>query len=192
MTANHRDSRRSFLARPMAFVLGAAVSVAVALAIWFVARHHTPDSNSGLFGAHYTQAVDLKARLGSALWCLALIQFGLALWMYGRLPGVQAAPRPVHTGHRVVGLIAFLLSVPIAYHCVVTYGVETTNARVAIHSVCGCVLYGAFVVKVLVVRSRALSGWLLPLAGSVLVCAIGLLWYTAALWALNGFNAPGL
>ncbi|WUL62226.1 DUF6529 family protein [Streptomyces sp. NBC_00344] len=171
-------------------MLGAAVAVAVA--IWVTGRHHSPQYGMGLFGTQGNDTVDLKARLGSALFGLALVQLLLALWMYHRLPGIAAAPRTVRTGHRVLGLLAFLLSVPIAFHCVSTYGVETASTRVFLHSVAGCVLYGAFVAKVLVVRSRHLPGWVLPVAGSVLICAIGLLWYSGALWVLNGFDAPGL
>jgi hypothetical protein len=98
----------------------------------------------------------------------------------------------VHTVHRVGGLVAFLVSLPIAYHCITAYGVQLTDTRVALHSVTGCVLYGAFVAKVLVVRSRRLPGWALPAAGGVLVVAIAVLWYSAALWFLNGYDVPGL
>jgi hypothetical protein len=59
-----------------------------------------------------------------------------------------------------------------------------------VHSITGCVLYGAFVAKVLVVRSRRLPGWALPVAGGALVTAIALVWYTAALWFFAG-SAPG-
>ncbi|MFE0358945.1 DUF6529 family protein [Streptomyces nigra] len=165
---------------------------AVGLGIWFVGRGVTPDPNSSLFGAQYDEAMELKARLGSALLGLALVQLLLAAWMYGLLPGAKRAPRAVPRAHRVTGLLAFLLSVPIAYQCLSAYGVETTSPRVAIHSVTGCVLYGAFAAKVLVVRSRRFPGWTLPLVGGLLFCAIALLWYTAALWQLNGFDAPGL
>jgi hypothetical protein len=172
--------------------LGVLLPVAVGVGIYAFGKEHTPDFNSGLYGQHGTDAVDLKARLGSALLCLALIQLGLALWMYGRLPGTRPAPRKVRIGHRALGAFAFLFSLPIAFHCLVTYGIETTSTRVAIHSFAGCALYGAFVAKVIVVRSRRLPGWLLPVAGSLLVCGIALLWYTAALWALNGYSVPGL
>lgn len=168
------------------------IPVAVGLGIWFVGRGVTPDPNSSLFGAQYDEAMELKARLGSALLGLALVQLLLAAWMYGLLPGAKRAPGAVPRAHRVTGLLAFLLSVPIAYQCLSAYGVETTSPRVAIHSVTGCVLYGAFAAKVLVVRSRRFPGWTLPLVGGLLFCAIALLWYTAALWQLNGFDAPGL
>jgi hypothetical protein len=93
--------------------------------------------------------------------------------------------------HRIDGLLAFLLSLPIAYHCITAYGVRLTTTRVAVHSITGCVLYGAFVAKVLVVRSRRLPGWALPTAGGLLVAAIAVLWYTAALWNLDGRHVPG-
>ncbi|MFE2811857.1 DUF6529 family protein [Streptomyces nigra] len=168
------------------------IPVAVGLGIWFVGRGVTPDPNSSLFGARYDEAMELKARLGSALLGLALVQLLLAAWMYGLLPGAKRAPRAVPRAHRVTGLLAFLLSVPIAYQCLSAYGIELTSPRVAIHSVTGCVLYGAFAAKVVVVRSRRFPGWTLPLVGGLLFCAIALLWYTAALWQLNGFHAPGL
>ncbi|MGW6143993.1 DUF6529 family protein [Streptomyces sp. NPDC055140] len=123
---------------------------------------------------------------------LALIQLPLALWMYHCLPRVPAAPHAVHTGHRVLGWVAFLLSLSIAYHCVSTYGRgDHQHAGLpALH--CQLPLYGAFVAKVLVVRNHRLPGWMLPVIGSALVCAIGPLWYSGAPWALNGFDAPGL
>ncbi|MFD5448253.1 DUF6529 family protein [Streptomyces sp. NPDC127100] len=188
----HRDRRRNAPARVAAVVLGAALSLATAVAIWVTGRHHSPQYTTNLFGAQGADAVVLKARLGTALFGLAVVQLLLALWMYGRLPGLAAASRGVPTAHRVTGWAAFLLSVPIAFHCVNTYGVETTSTRVFLHSVAGCALYGAFVAKVLVVHSRHLPGWTLPVAGSALFCAVGVLWYSAALWALNGSAVPGL
>ncbi|MFE9812958.1 DUF6529 family protein [Streptomyces sp. NPDC005227] len=168
------------------------IPVAVGLGIYFVGRGLTPDPNSSLFGAHYDDAMTLKARLGSALLGLALIQLLLAARMYGRLPGAKPSPRIASTTHRLTGLVAFLLSAPIAYHCVTAYGIELTTPRVAIHSITGCVLYGAFAAKVVVVRSRKFPGWMLPVVGGLLFCSIALLWYTAALWQLNAFQTPGL
>ena len=63
---------------------------------------------------------------------------------------------------------------------------------VRVHSLAGCFLYGAFAAKVLLVRSKRLSGWVLPVAGGTLVTVVVLLWYTAALWYFNGFRLPHL
>lgn len=171
----------------------AVLPVAVAVGLYWYGRAHTPEYAESLFGRRGDDANQLKAELGSALFGLALVQLLLALWMYGRLPlAPRRAPRPVRTVHRAVGLLAFLLSLPIARHCLVAYGVQLSSPRVALHSVTGCVLYGAFVAKVIVVRHRRLPGWALPLAGGALVCAIGLMWYSGALWYVNGYRAPGL
>ncbi|MFJ2304095.1 DUF6529 family protein [Streptomyces sp. NPDC087787] len=177
-------------ARTVAGLLAALLPLAVAVGLYAFGRTHTPDYTSGLFGRHGVGVYDLKARLGSALMALALVQLLLGLWMYRRLPGAGAAPHRVPPTHRLIGLLAFLLSLPVAYHCITAYGVKFTSSRVAVHSITGCVLYGAFVAKVLVVHSRRLPGWALPAAGGVLVTAVALMWYTAALWFLAG-SAPG-
>jgi hypothetical protein len=68
--------------------------------------------------------------------------------------------------------------------------VKTFDARIAVHSIAGCFLYGAFAAKMMIVRSRRLPGWVLPLAGGTLVTLVAVLWYTSALWYYNGFNLP--
>jgi hypothetical protein len=88
--------------------------------------------------------------------------------------------------------VVFAVTVPIALHCLIVYGVQLTSLRVAIHSVAGCLLYGAFAAKVLAVHSRRLPGWLLPLAGGTLAVVITVLWYTSALWYYNGYQLPHL
>jgi hypothetical protein len=81
--------------------------------------------------------------------------------------------------------------VPIAIHCLIAYGVQFTNVRIAIHSVAGCFFYGAFAAKVLIVHNRRLPGWALPVAGGTLAVLLGVLWYTSALYYYNGFALPG-
>ncbi|MQS17060.1 hypothetical protein F7Q99_33945 [Streptomyces kaniharaensis] len=172
-------------------MLWALPPIAAVVGVYWFGRAHTPDLATSLFGARYGEAQQLKAELGTALLGLALIQLLLALWLYGRLPGLGAAPRPVGRIHRLGGLAAFLLSLPIARHCLVAYGVQLTDARTTLHSLSACFLYGAFVAKVIVVRHRRLPGWALPVAGGALVLAIALVWYTAALWYVNDSHAPG-
>jgi hypothetical protein len=68
----------------------------------------------------------LKAQLATAPLVLALVQLTSALWIYRRLPSVGRARPPVRTLHRVVGVILFLLSVPVALQCILGYGVPCT------------------------------------------------------------------
>jgi GAF domain-containing protein len=56
--------------------------------------------------------------------------------------------------HRLSGYLAILLTLRIAYHCVFLLGFETTSLRVALHSILGSALYGAFLAKVIIVRQR--------------------------------------
>ena len=79
---------------------------------------------------------------------------------------------------------------PIALHCLIAYGVQLTSPRVAVHSLAGCFFYGAFAAKVLIVRSRRLPGWALPLAGGLLVTLVVVMWYSSALWYFDGSRLP--
>ena len=177
---------RRWIPAAATLLFGAAVGAAV----FAIGRNVTPDYSAGLFGSHFTDAVQLKAQLGTVLLAMALIQLALALWMYGHLPGAGRAPRRIRVVHRVIGALLFLLSVPIAVHCIQTYGVELSPARALVHSLAGCFFYGAFAAKVLVVQSRRLPGWLLPLLGGILVAAVAVSWYAAALWYFDGNALP--
>jgi len=166
------------------------LALAVAVALYALGRTHTPNYTMGLLGQHGIAVNHLKAQLGTAMLGLALVQLTLALWMYRRLPGAGAAPPPVPVLHRLGGASLFLLSLPVAVHCMLAYGVQLVDPRVAVHSLAGCFFYGAFAAKVLLVRSRRLPGWALPVAGGLLVSLIAVLWYSSALWYLNGSRLP--
>ena len=170
--------------------LAGGLAVVVAAAVYAVARVHTPEYTTELFGRSGLAAIRLKAQLATGVLGLAVAQLGSALWMYRRLPGAGAPSRPVPMLYRLGGAIAFLLSLPIAVHCVLAYGVQLSSPRVAVHSLAGCFFYGAFAAKVLVVRSRRLPRWALPVAGGLLVTLIIVLWYSAALWYFAGFELP--
>ena len=75
-----------------------------------------------------------------------------------------------------------MLSLPVAYHCVFVLGFQEASARTLAHSLLGCFFYGAFAAKVVVVRSKRLPGWTLPLAGGLLFTALIALWLTSSLW----------
>jgi hypothetical protein len=166
------------------------LAAGVAVALYVVGRVHQVNPASSLFGQQYGAAVTLKAVLATVALGLAVLQVLLALWMYRKLPLAGRPPRPVPLAHRVVGFGLFALTLPIAVHCLITYGVQLTSLRVAVHSLAGCFFYGAFVAKVLLVQTRRLPGWVLPAAGGTLAVVIAVLWYTSALWYYNGYQLP--
>ena len=67
--------------------------------------------------------------------------------------------------HRISGRLAFIASLPVAYHCLWSLGFQDTDTRVLAHSLLGCAVYGAFAAKVTIVRSKGLPGLALPVAG---------------------------
>jgi len=164
-----------------------ALAAGVTAAIYTAGRLLQPDYTFSLFG---TDPIPAKSALATIALALAGLQVLLAAWLYRKLPLAPAPPRPVRPVHRITGAVLFALTVPVALHCLIAYGVELTSPRVAIHSVAGCFFYGAFTAKVLAVHSRRLPGWVLPLAGGTLAVVIAVLWYTSALWYYNGYQLP--
>jgi hypothetical protein len=177
-----------------AVLLWAAAGAAmVAGGLYAFGTQHTPDYTTSLFGQTGPDTFKLKSWLATGVLAFAAIQLGLALWMYGQLPGIGIAPPRVGTVHRAIGALALLLTIPVAYHCAFAYGVQTkVDTRVAVHSLVGCFLYGAFVAKIVLVQSprRRVPGWALPVVGGILVATVAVLWYTSALWYFNDFKLP--
>ena len=166
------------------------LSAGVVAAIYVAGRVVTVNPGFSLFGRQYLAAVSLKAVLATVVLGAAVVQVLLALWIYRKLPLAGRAPRAVRLSHRVLGFCLLALTVPIALHCLIAYGVQLTSARVAVHSLAGCFLYGAFVAKVLLVQTRRLPRWVLPVAGGVLAVTVAVLWYSSALWYYNGYQLP--
>src|SRR5260370_16505286 len=164
------------------------LGVGVTVALYVAGRLHQPDYTFSLFGADPVPAKSLLATIALAL---AAVQVLLALWMYRKLP-LPGPPRRVPLAHRLTGFALFALTVPVAVHCLIAYGVQLTSARVAIHSVAGCFFYGAFAAKVLAVQSRRLPGWVLPLAGGAPAIVLRRLGYPSAPWYYNRHPLPPL
>jgi hypothetical protein len=165
----------------------------VAVGLYVFGTRHGPEYSISLFGQSGPDTLSLKSWLATGVLAFAVVQVGLALWMYGRLPVIGAAPPQVGPVHRAIGAAAILLTIPIAYHCAFAYGVQTkVDTRVAVHSIAGCFLYGAFVAKIVLVHSPGwrVPRWALPLLGGALVATVVVLWYTSALWYFNDFKLP--
>jgi hypothetical protein len=137
---------------------------------------------SDLVTTVFTSTIAAKAWLATAVIVLALVQVTTAARIYGRLGFLPVRGRVVSSIHRWSGRSAFVVSLPVFFHCVTILGFQTPNARVAAHSVAGTFLYGVFAGKILIVRDRELPGWVLPVAGLTLASVLGVLWVTSSLW----------
>jgi Family of unknown function (DUF6529) len=74
-------------------------------------------------------------------------------------------------------------TVPVAVHCLYVLGFEYDAPRALAHSLLGCLFYGVFVTKMLLLgRDDPAPGWVLPVAGGVLFTALTGLWLTSAVW----------
>ncbi|MFQ5558445.1 MAG: DUF6529 family protein [Acidimicrobiales bacterium] len=169
----------------------AALGGAVAVALGTYGRVHTP-SGQAIASFGFPSVLPMKAWFATGAATLALAQLASALWMWGRLPGVGAAPGGVAVAHRWLGTAAFVLTVPVAYHCLWSLGFQQTSTRVMMHSVLGCAFYGAFVTKMLVLRSRRAPGWALPAVGGLMVAVLTGIWATSSYWFFTNVGFPGV
>jgi uncharacterized protein DUF6529 len=179
------STRRSalWLAAPAgAFVL---VSLVIGgLASRTAGRYPTPT----FFHLFFSDTIHMKVWLATGVVGLAVCQVLTAARMFEVirwLPGGRISGRL----HRIFGYVAILLSLPVAYHCVFLLGFETDSLRVTLHSLLGSALYGAFLGKMIVVRSDRFPGWVLPIAGAVLFALLAGIWLTSSLYV---FSTAGL
>jgi hypothetical protein len=164
---------------------GAAVSIALGI----YANDHTPTGETP-YRLFFTGIVQLKVWLATVVFALAVVQVLLGLRLYDRIHVPREAPAWLGDVHRLVGTLAFLVSLPVAYQCLWALGFHSSTTRVLIHSVAGCFFYGVFVVKVLSVRVRGLPSWLLPVAGGLTFAALVTVFMTSALWFFTSSSAP--
>ena len=183
--------------RSMAVPIAAfAVGAAVALALGIFGRVHDPTTD-GTTTLGYDTVLDMKVVVTAVIGVLALLQVVGALLIYGKL-GIRA-PSWVGSAHRASGILAFLLAVFVGYHCLWALGLEygelhngePVPTRAVVHGVLGCVVFGAFVVKVVAVRSRQAPGWFLPVAGGLLFTAFLIVVGTSTVWYLGEEGWPG-
>jgi hypothetical protein len=166
-----------------AMAAGAAVSVALGV---YGSQHQPTGQTTWMFG--FPSMIGMKVWLASVAGVLALVQLTSALWMYGKLG--RPAGRAVATAHRMSGTMAVLVSLPVAYHCLWSLGFQSYDTRVMVHALLGCTFYGAFVTKILALHTRSGPGWLLPLAGGLLLSALVVVVGTSSLWYLTDVGLP--
>jgi hypothetical protein len=164
-------------------VIGAAVAVGLGV----YGRTHPP-TGIAVNVSGFSGPQTVKVWLATIAILFALVQLFSALLMYGRL-GSLSAPPWTGTLHRWSGRLAFLLAVPVAVHCLYALGFQSYDTRTLVHSLLGCVFFGAFTTKMLLLTRRGLAGWVLPLVGGLVFALFVGVWLTSSVWffSTSGF-----
>jgi hypothetical protein len=148
----------------------------VAIALGVFGRTHTP-TGFAVGPAGFSAALPMKVWLTTGAFVLAAVQVISAMSMWGRL-GVSIPPAV----HRWSGRLAFLLTIPVAFHCLYALGLQYDVPRVLAHSLLGCFFYGLFTAKMLALPRRGTPGWTLPVIGGLAFTALVGLWLTSSFW----------
>ena len=180
-----RSTRTTPLAAASAVAIVAGALVAVALGVY--GSVHEPTGRD-TFTLGFGSVVAMKVWLALVAGVLGLVQLVTALWLYGRL-GRPAAPW-VATVHHANGALVVLLTLPVAYNCLWSFGFQAHDTRTLVHSLLGCLFYGALVTKLVVLHGPATSGWLLPAAGGLLFTVLVVVVLTSAAWYLVEVGLP--
>jgi hypothetical protein len=131
----------------------------------------------------FTSTIAAKAWFATAAIVLAIVQVSTGARIFGKLQRVIPIGRPyINRIHRWSGRLAFLCTLPVAFHCIFLLGFQTVNARVLAHSILGSFVYGVFAVKFFFVRDPDHPRWTLPVVGGTLFAVLAALWGTSAYW----------
>jgi len=171
--------------RRVAPLLALAAGAAVAVVLGVYGRTHEPTYDS-IWTFGFDSMIQMKVWLALAVGVLALAQLTGAAWMYSRLP----SPSWLGIAHRTEGWLTVAVSLPVAYHCLWSLGFQDYDSRVLAHSLLGCSVYGALVVKVFAVHSKGRSRWLLPAAGGLLFTLFIGVVLTSAVWYVQANGLP--
>jgi hypothetical protein len=176
VTMESTSKRRIRFAAPLVVFALASLTIGI-LASRSVGGYPAPP----FFHLFFSDTIHMKAWLATGAIILAFFQPITAARTF-ELFHFAPSGRFWGSVHRASGYLAILLTMPIAYHCIFLLGFETDNLRVAIHSLLGSALYGAFLAKVIIVRSRGFPGWVFAIAGGLLFAILLGLWSTSALY----------
>ncbi|WP_328647680.1 DUF6529 family protein [Amycolatopsis sp. NBC_00348] len=174
MTAPARNNRAG-----AALLVPLAIGAVVAVALGVYGNLHTP-TGVAINVAGFSSPQAVKAWLATVVVVLAIVQLVTALVLYGKLG--SGAPAWIGPVHRWSGRLAFLVSIPVALHCLYALGFQSFDTRVLLHSLLGCFFYGIFVVKMLLLHKDGAPGWSLPVVGGLVFTALVGLWLSASLW----------
>ncbi|WP_290054883.1 DUF6529 family protein [Amycolatopsis solani] len=166
--------RRTAVALLVPLLAGAVVAVVLGV----YGSLHTP-TGVAVNVARFSSPQSVKAWLATVVVVLAVVQLLSALSLYGKL---GATPAWMGAVHRWSGRAAFLVSIPVALHCLYALGFQSFDTRVLLHSLLGCFFYGVFVAKMLLLRKDGAPAWALPVLGGLVFTGLVGLWLSASLW----------
>lgn len=185
MTNNVALPQERLALNPKALLSVAGAGAAVAVALGVYARVHSP-TGGRIFDLGFSSLKSMKSFLATISFGLIVLQVVSALAMFGRLPRLRIVPKWVPFAHRWSGTTAFVVSLPVAYHCLWALGLKSGETRAMVHGLFGCAFYGAMTTKLLALRAERVPRWSIPVVGSVLVTTFTALWLTSALWFYTG------
>lgn len=159
----------------------AAVSLGVGWLISYVPTTQHPSPPEASFIPGFSDTIHLKVWLASAALVLATLQLLTASRIYGLLP-LPPKGRLYNIIHRWSGRVALLLTLPVAFYCLLIVSTPELSMRVMIHATLGALIYGAAAAKITLVRVNRFPGWALPVMGSLLFAIILGLWLTSSFW----------
>ncbi|MEZ5244645.1 MAG: DUF6529 family protein [Acidimicrobiales bacterium] len=166
--------------RPTAIAVPLAFGAATALLLGVYASAHEPTGRDFVIEG-FTTASAWKSAFASVAMFLFVMQVSLGLRITGRIGPRHAPPAWTSDLHRLLGTLAFGITLPVVFHCVWTVGYQSSDSRLVVHSIVGCIAYGFYVAKILAVRRDDLAPWAVPLTGSLLGVAMLVAWWTSAL-----------
>ncbi|NUT32279.1 MAG: hypothetical protein HOV79_04295 [Hamadaea sp.] len=166
-------AKTSWLVGPI--LLGGLLSVAMGV---YGVGHKGKSVVLGVSG--FENLARVKAWLAAAVAVLVVVQLLTALIMYGKLR--VASSSWVGPVHRWSGRLAFFTAVVIGVYCLYGVGFQYHNLRAAVHSTAGCLFFGGFVIKMLVLTKPGLKGWILPVAGGTVFTLLATAIATSAGW----------
>jgi len=168
-----------------ALIVPTLVGCLVAAALGVYGRLHEP-TGVAINVAGFSSPQTVKVWLATIAGLLALAQVYSALVMYGKIRVRQG--NWVGPVHRWSGRLAFLVSIPVALHCLYALGFGDYNTRVLLHSLLGCFFYGAFATKMLLLARKNVPSWALPIVGGLVFTALAGLFVTSSLWFFTTFG----
>lgn len=133
------------------------------------------------FSLFFSDTLHMKVWLATLALLLGVAQLVTASRIY-ELLRFPPRGRFYNAVHRWSGRTAIVITIPVAYHCIFLLGFGTYDTRAYVHSLLGSMIYGALLAKVILVRSKGIPGFALPLAGGLLFSIILGLWLTSAFW----------